>query len=84
MNDRMLMNGARPSTGQNKNSHSICFDIVCPDVIGACNVELFIFGFPGNKSLMKVTDENLVERVKQVVCLSVCLDMFKNSVRIPH
>jgi len=36
-------------------------------------VELYTFGFAGNKSLMKVTDENLVERVKQVVCLSVSI-----------
>lgn len=41
---------------------------------------LFIFGFPGNKSLMRVTDKNLVEGVQQVVCL----DMFKNSFRVPH
>ena len=44
----------------------------------------FTFGFAGNQSLMKGTDEIQVERVKQVVCLSVCLDMFKNSVRVPH
>jgi len=43
-------------------------------------VELYKFCFDGNKSLMKVTDEILVECVKQVVCL----DMFKNSVRVPH
>jgi len=43
-------------------------------------VELFIFGFLGNKSLMKVTDENLVECVKLVVCP----DTFKNSVLVPH
>jgi len=41
---------------------------------------IFTFGFAENKGLMKVTDEILVERVKQVVCL----DMFNNSVRVLH